>query len=121
MPSTNARIRSRFDDGKLLNDGGLLNVVDDEPANNADTVVGEGTDVHAVHPDGTNSVDLDAVAERGRVVHIIHAAGDNTPTVAFADADFVADGPNDITNAGGSATVVNITGESSGWVVLAEV
>lgn len=119
MPTTNAQIRERFDDGRYLNDGATLNVATDEPANDADTVVAEGTDIHVVDIDGTNSVDLDAAAQAGRVVRVV--VDDDTGTAAaFTDADFLGTGPSNLTASGQSATVANVNGETTGWITLAE-
>lgn len=118
-PTTNAEIRDRYERGLALNDGPLGNAATDAPANAADTVVGEDTDVHVVTADGTNTVDLSRVAEEGRAVTVVHNGGANVPTLAFADADFVGTGPGDMTSAGATATVRNIDGTASGWVVIA--
>lgn len=118
-PTTNAAIRGRYEAGKPLNDGAPKHTVTDDPANGADTAVDEDTDVHVVNPDGTNAVDLDNAAEEGRQVTIVHNGGASTPTLSFADADFVGTGPADLTAAGATATVQNIDGTASGWVVVA--
>ena len=119
-PTTNAQIRARYEAGGLLNDGAPENVGTDAPANAADTVVAADTDVHVVTPDGTNTVDLSNAAETGRVVHVVHGPGGaNTPAVAFDDADFVGTGPANLGSAGDTATVANIDGTASGWVVIA--
>lgn len=117
-PTTNAAIRSRYENGKPLNDGAPRATATDAPANAADTVVGSETDVHVVTADGTNTVDLSQAAEEGRVVTIVHNGGANTPTLAFTDADFVGTGPSNMTTAGATATVVNTDGTTSGWAVL---
>lgn len=113
MPTTNARIRDHFEDDPSPY------VETDDPANDADTVVAANTRTHIVNPDGTNSVDLDAASREGHIVTIVHNGGDDTPTLSFADADFVGTGPSDITSAGGTATLLNTNGETSGWVVVA--
>lgn len=118
-PTTNAEIRARYEAGQFLNDGAVLNVVEDDPANGADTAVGADTDVHLVNPDGTNSVDLDAAAQAGREVTVVHNGGDSTPTLSFDDADFVGTGPSNMTSAGDTATLLNTDGTTSGWVVKA--
>lgn len=88
----------------------------DDPANGAETAVAEDTEVHIVDPDGTNAVNLDAAAEAGREVTVVHNGGDSTPTLSFADADFVSSSPSNITTAGESVTVVNTDGTTGGWV-----
>lgn len=118
-PTTNAEIRERYEDGKFLVDGAQRNTATDDPGNGAGTAVAEGTDVHVVNPDGTNAVGLDAAAEAGRVVTIVHNGGASTPTLSFADADFVGTGPSNMTAAGATATLLNTNGETSGWVVIA--
>jgi len=118
-PTTNAAIRKRYEDGKRLTDGATLNGALDEPSNGADTVVAEDTDAHAVKPDGTNTVDLSNVSEEGREIIVGHIGGSNTPVVAFDDADFVGTGPSNLDTAGDTATVLNIDGTASGWVVIA--
>lgn len=117
-PSTNAAVRARYDDGKLLNDGANQNAVTDAPANGADTVVDADADVHVVTADGTNTVDLSNAEGEGRTVTVVHNGGANTPAVAFADADFVGTGPANLSAAGDTATVQNIDGTASGWVVV---
>lgn len=116
-PTTNAEIRDRYEDGKFLNDGAQRNVATDAPANAANTVVEADTDVHVVTCDGTNQVDLSNVAEAGRTVTVVHNGGASTPTLAFADADFVGTGPANITSAGATATLLYT---SAGWVVVSE-
>lgn len=118
-PTTNAEIRKRYEDGDTLNDGAPKNVATDAPANGAATAVAEDTDVHVVTADGTNTVDLSNAEEAGRQVTVVHDGGANTPTVAFDDADFVGTGPANMTSAGATATVENIDGTASGWVVVA--
>ena len=113
-------MRERYENGDLLNDGAPGNTATDSPANGAATTVAEDTDVHVVTPDGTNTVDLSNAEEAGREVTVVHASGGaNTPTVAFSDGDFVGTGPADMTAAGATATVLNIDGTASGWVVVA--
>jgi len=94
-------------------------VATDAPANAADTVVAEDADVQAVTADGTNTVDLSNAAAEGRQVTVVHNGGANTPTLSFTDADFVGTGPANMTAAGATATVRNIDGTASGWVVVA--
>lgn len=118
-PTTNAAIRKRYENGKHLVDGAQRNVVTDAPANGANTVVGADTDVHVVDPDGTNTVDLSNAAEQGREVTIVHNGGAATPTLSFADADFIGIGPANLTTTGDTATVVNTNGATSGWAVVA--
>lgn len=118
-PTTNAAIRRRYETGQTLTDGPKGNVVTDNPANAADTVVDADADVHVVNPDGTNPVDLSGAAEEGREVTIVHNGGANTPALSFADADFVGTGPANITAVGATATVKNVDGTTSGWVVVA--
>lgn len=117
--TTQGEIRERYEDGGLLNDGAPKNTATDAPANAADTVVAEDTDVHVVTADGTNTVDLSNAAEQGRVVTVVHNGGANTPVLSFADGDFVGTGPSNLSNAGATATVVNVDGTASGFVVLA--
>lgn len=119
MTTTNEKVRQRYEAGGLLNDGAPRNAVTDAPANGAETAVGEDTDVHVVTADGTNAVNLDAAAQEGREVTIVHNGGANTPTLSFADADFVGTGPANITSAGATATLVNVDDTTSGWVVKA--
>lgn len=90
----------------------------DDPDNAADTVVAEDTEVHVVTCDGTNSVDLDTAAAAGKEVTVVHNGGAATPTLAFSDADFVASGPSNMTTAGDTATILNLDGETDGWVIL---
>jgi uncharacterized Rossmann fold enzyme len=118
-PTTNAEIRDRYERGLALADGARGNVATDAPANGADTAVSEDTDVHIVTADGTNTVDLSTAAAEGREVTVVHDGGANTPTLSFADADFVGTGPSNITTQGATATVLNIDGTASGWVVVA--
>ncbi len=118
-PTTNAAVRRRHEEGKRLADGAVLNTATDEPANGAATVVGGDTDVHVVTPDGTNTVDLSNAEEAGREVTVVHGSGGaNTPAVAFDDADFVGTGPANLGSAGATATVQNVDGTASGWVVV---
>ncbi|WP_254766510.1 hypothetical protein [Salinilacihabitans rarus] len=112
MPTTNARVRAHFE-------GDSPYVATDSPANGADTVVGETTRTHVVSADGTNTVDLSNAAAEGHEVTVVHNGGANTPAVSFADADFVGTGPANMTSAGATATVRNIDGTASGWVVVA--
>lgn len=118
-PTTNAEIRRRYEAGDSLNDGAPLATATDAPANGAATAVAADSDLHVVTADGTNTVDLSAAAETGREVAVVHNGGANTPTVAFDDADFVSTGPANLTAAGATATVLNIDGTASGWVVVA--
>jgi len=118
-PTTNAAIRRRYEAGKRLSDAAVLNTVEVSPGNGAVTTPGADTDVHVVNPDGTNSVDLDAVAEQGRTLTVVHNGGSNTPLVFFADSDFVGTAPANLDAAGDTATVQNIDGTNAGWVVLA--
>jgi hypothetical protein len=118
-PTTNAAVRERYEGGGLLNDGATRNVAVDNPANAANTVVATDTDVHAVNPDGTNTVDLSTAAEEGRYVTVVHNGGASTPTLSFSDTDFVGTGPANMTSAGATATVANVDGTTSGWVVVA--
>ena len=118
-PTTNAEIRERYETGKSLTDGAVGNVVTDAPANAAATAVGADTDVHVVTADGTNTVDLSNAAETGREVTVVHNDGASTPTLSFTDADFVGTGPANLTAAGATATVRNVDGTTSGWVVVA--
>ncbi|MDQ2053240.1 hypothetical protein [Halobellus sp. H-GB7] len=119
MSTTNEQVRRRYENGELLNDGAPKHVETDAPANGADTVVGTDADVHVVTADGTNTVDLSNIEAAGRQVTVVHDGGANTPTLSFADADFVGTGPSNITSAGATATVQNINGNADGWVVVA--
>jgi len=110
MTTTNNRVREHFE-------GESPYVATDAPANGADTVVDEHTRSHVVTADGTNTVDPSNAAQEGHEVTVVHNGGANTPTVAFDDADFVGTGPADLTAAGDTATVRNIDGTTSGWVV----
>jgi hypothetical protein len=112
MTTTNNRVRNHFE-------GTSPYAVEDSPGNGADTVVDENTRAHIVNPDGTNSVDLSAAAAEGQVVTVVHNGGSNTPTLSFSDSDFVGTGPSNITAAGATATVLNTTGNSGDWVVIA--
>ncbi|MFA1612049.1 hypothetical protein [Halobellus rubicundus] len=116
MATTNEQVRRRYEDGKYLNDGAVENTDTDSPANGADTVVTEDTDVHIVDTDGTNTVDLSNIEAAGRTVRIVHNGGANTPTVTFDAADFVGSAPGDLTSAGATVTVQNINGNADGWV-----
>ncbi|MCD2204415.1 hypothetical protein [Halobacterium sp. KA-6] len=117
-PTTNAEIRERYERGLQLVDGARKHVTTDAPGNGADTVVDEDADVHVVTADGTNTVDLSGAAEEGGVVTVVHNGGASTPTLAFTDGDFLGTGPSNITTQGATATVANIDGTSSGWVVV---
>lgn len=116
MPTTNARIRDHFE-GNDPTDGDPYTETD-APANGADTVVAENTRQHVVTADGTNTVDLSNAAREGLEVTVVHNGGANTPTLSFTDADFVGTGPADLTAAGATATVANIDGTATGWVVV---
>lgn len=116
-PTTQAEIRERYENGDPLNDGAPGKVTTDSPANGAATTVPADSDTHAVTADGTNAVDLDSAAEEGRMVTVVHNGGANTPALSFADADFVGTGPANLTSAGATATLRNIDGTTSGWVV----
>jgi len=118
-PTTNAKIRKRYEDGNSLNDGAPGNAVTDSPGNGAATTVDAAADAHVVNPDGTNTADLSNAEEAGRVVTVVHNGGSNTPAVAFDDADFVGTGPSNLSNAGETATLLNTDGTASGWVVVA--
>ncbi|MFC6973644.1 hypothetical protein ACFQL1_01530 [Halomicroarcula sp. GCM10025709] len=113
MTTTNNRIREHFE-GEASPYAETVS-----PGNGAATTVAKDTRTHVVNPDGTNSVDLDAAAQEGHEVTVVHNGGSNTPTLSFADADFVGTGPADITSAGATATVRNVDGTTSGWVVVA--
>lgn len=116
-PTTNEAIRRRYENGNFLVDGPTGNAAIDSPANGANTVVASDSDVHIVTADGTNTADLSNAAEEGRKVTVVHNGGANIPEVAFADADFVGTGPANLTAAGDTATLLNIDGTASGWVV----
>lgn len=117
MPTTNARVRDHFE-GDNPTDGDPYTETD-APANGADTVVAANTRQHVVTADGTNTADLSNAAREGLEVTVVHNGGENTPTVAFDDADFVGTGPANMTTQGVTATVANIDGTASGWVVVA--
>ena len=110
MTTTNNRVREHHE-------GDDPYAETNSPGNGADTVVSETARQHVVNPDGTNTVDLSAAAREGHKVTVVHNGGANTPTVTFADADFVGTGPADLTAAGDTATVRNVDGTTSGWVV----
>lgn len=112
MTTTNNRVREHFE-----GDDPYVETV--SPGNGAATAVSEDARQHVVNPDGTNTVDLDAAAREGHVVTVVHNGGANTPTVSFDDADFVGTGPANMTAAGATATVRNVDGTTSGWVVEA--
>ncbi|WP_435346023.1 hypothetical protein [Haloarchaeobius sp. HRN-SO-5] len=112
-PTTNARVRAHFEGA----DAPYAATV--SPGNGAATAVSEDTRAHVVNPDGTNSVTLDAAAKKGHVLTVVHNGGANTPTLSFADADFVGTGPANMTSAGATATLLNTDGTTSGWVVVA--
>lgn len=112
-PTTNARVRDHFEG----DDGSYVETL--SPSNGAAVAPGEDTRTAKVNPDGTNTVDLSGAAEEGREVTVVHNGGANTPTVAFDDADFVGTGPANMTSAGATATVCNVDGTTSGWVVVA--
>ncbi|QRY26365.1 MULTISPECIES: hypothetical protein [Halobacterium] len=111
MSTTNARVRAHFE-GE-----GSPYVATDEPNNGADTVVDGEVRTHVVTGDGTNIVDLSAAARLGHEVTVVHNGGANTPKLSFDDANFVGTGPGDLTSAGATATVKNVDGSPSGWVV----
>ena len=112
MTTTNNRVREHFE-------GDDPYVETASPGNGAATAVSEEARQHVVNPDGTNTVDLDAAAREGHVVTVVHNGGANTPTLSFTDADFVGTGPADLTAAGATATLRNVDGTTSGWVVEA--
>lgn len=112
MSTTNNRLREHFE-------GDSPYVATAEPDNGGATAVDEHVRVHVVTADGTNTVDLDDAAREGHEVTVVHDGGANTPTVAFDDADFVGTGPANMTSQGATATVRNIDGSASGWVVIA--
>lgn len=116
MPTTNARIRDHFE-GDNASDGDPYTATD-APANAANTVVAENTRLHVVTADGTNTVDLSNAAREGHALTVVHNGGANTPAVAFTDADFVGTGPANLTAAGATATVKNVDGTATGWVVV---
>lgn len=115
-PTTNAAIRARYEAGGLLNDGAPKATETVTPATDADAVVGTDTDVLLVETDGTNTVDLSNAEEAGREVTVVVSVADGT-AAAFDDADFVGTGPANLTAAGATATVANIDGTATGWVV----
>jgi len=112
MGTTNSRVRGHFE-----GDASPY-VAADNPANGADTVVDDEVRTHVVTADGTNTVDPSNAAREGHTVTVVHDGGANTPTLAFDDADFVGTGPSNITTQGATATITNIDGTTSGWVVV---
>ena len=112
MSTTNNRVREHFEGDASP----YTETV--SPANAAATAVDKDTRTHVVNPDGTNAVDLDAAAQEGQQVTVVHNGGTNTPTLSFADGDFVGTGPANLTAAGATATVRNVDGTTSGWVVV---
>lgn len=112
--TTNEAMRERYRADRPLADGNVETVA---PDNAADAVVPKDADVVLVTCDGTNTVDLDNAADEGREVTVVHNGGATTPTVEFADADFVGTGPADMTSEGATATLRNVDGTTSGWVV----
>jgi len=112
MTTTNNRVREHHE-------GDDPYAETNSPANGAATAVSKYARQHVVSPDGTNAVDLDAAAREGHAVTVVHNGGANTPTLSFTDADFVGTGPADLTTAGATATVRNVDGTASGWVVEA--
>ena len=112
MPTTNNRLREHFE-GESSPYAETVS-----PANGAATAVGRETRTHVVNPDGTNTVDPSNAAREGHEVTIVHNGGTNTPAIAFDDADFVGTGPANLTSAGATATLKNVDGTASGWVVV---
>jgi len=112
-PTTNARIRDHFEGS----DGSYVETL--SPGNGSAVAPGTDTRTAVVNPDGTNGVDLSNNERAGHVVTVIHNGGSNTPVLSFDDADFVGTGPSNINSAGATATLLNIDGSASGWVVLA--
>lgn len=117
QPTTNAAIRERYEAGDQLNDGAPEHTTTVTPSTDADAVAEADTDVLLVETDGTNTVDASQAVESGRVLRVVCSVADGT-AVAFADADFVGTGPSNLTSAGATATIQNIDGTTSGWVVL---
>jgi hypothetical protein len=87
-----------------------------DPGNGSDANVSEDTEVAIINPDGTNSVVPDNAAKAGRTLTVVHNGGASTPTLSFADADFVGTGPANLTSEGATETIKNIDGTTSGWV-----
>ena len=112
-PTTNARVRDYFEG----HDGSYAETLD--PANGAAVAPSEDTRTARVNPDGTNTVDFSNNEREGHVITVVHNGGSNTPVLSFDDADFVGTGPSNINSAGATATLLNIDGTSSGWVVVA--
>lgn len=113
MTTTQERLRDHFegDPSPYL--------ATDSPGNGSDTVVDAHARMHVVTPDGTNTVDLSNAAREGHVVTVVRASGgSSTPAVSFSDSDFVGTGPSNLGNAGATATVANVDGTESGWVVV---
>lgn len=113
MSTTQERLRDHFEDDASPYSEEL------SPANGADVAPATDTRLARVNPDGTNTVDLSNNEREGHEVTVVHNGGANTPTLAFTDADFVGTGPANMTSAGATATLVNVDGTSSGWVVKA--
>jgi len=112
-PTTNARVRDYFEGG----DGSYAETL--SPGNGAAVAPSADTRTAVVTPDGTNTVDLSNNERQGHVITVVHNGGANTPTLAFDDADFVGTGPANLANAGATATLKNVDGTASGWVVVA--
>jgi hypothetical protein len=112
-PTTNARVRDHFEG----EDGAYAEEL--SPGNGAAVAPSEDTRAARVNPDGTNTVDLSNNEREGHRLTVVHNGGSSTPTIAFDDADFVGTGPSNLQNAGATATLLNIDGTASGWVVVA--
>ena len=110
-PTTNAAIRDHFEG----DDGAFVETL--SPGNGAAVAPSEDTRTAVVNPDGTNTVDLSNNERQGHVITIVHNGGPSTPTLSFDDGAFVGTGPADLANAGATATLRNVDGTASGWVV----
>lgn len=113
-PTTNAAIRGYFEG----DDGTYTETL--APGNGSAVAPSEHTRTAVVTPDGTNNVDLSNNERTGHVITVVHGSGgSSTPAVSFSDSDFVGTGPSNLGDAGATATVLNVDGTSSGWVVVA--
>lgn len=113
-PTTNAAIRNHFEGAGTAYTESLA------PGNGAAVAPSQDTRAAFVTPDATNNADLSNNEREGHVITIVHdSGGANVPAISFTDADFVGTGPANLGNAGATATLLNVDGTSSGWVVLA--
>lgn len=113
MTTTQERLRDHFEDDPSPYTEAL------SPGNGSAVAPGTDTRVAVVTPDGTNNADLSNNERTGHRITVVHASGgSNSPAVSFDDGDFVGTGPSNLGNAGATATLVNVDGSSSGWVVV---